>query len=165
MLLDAPDASDLWSSQPDTAVPAASNLPVPFPGGEAALRIPSTGRGAGSLARPAVFRVWMLRDVLGAHCSTALGHFLLIFILSTSLKTQLNNCAAHHERMEVSFYPPLFTTFLIVKKLLDIKIHLYFSSDSLKQRVIVESCWKQRLMLPHWHLSWQTLSALKINHR
>lgn len=51
-----------------------------------------------------------------------------------------------------------------VRKLLDIKIHLYFSSDSLKQRVIVESCWKQRLMLPHWHLSWQTLSALKINH-
>lgn len=72
-----------------------------------------------------------------------------------SLQMQFSSSAAHRGHMEASLYPPLSPAFLIDwGNCLAFVFQLRFIKT---ERVIVDSSWKQRLVLPHWHLSWQTL--------
>lgn len=105
----------------------SSKLPAPFPW----RRGSSMLRGVGSMAKPAMFRGGRHRDVLGAHSSIAPGHFLLIFIQPTPLKRSwaalLHTVAIWKYHSTPHFSQPFWQSE-------EIAWHLYFSSDSLKQR-------------------------------
>lgn len=132
-----------WCSDLGSRQPAAAACQHPFPGGAAVLRIPSRKPGQACQLQSLNASGWCLNS----HSAVALGHFLLIFILHRVKREvaplkQLNNSAAHREHMVI--LPPAFHN-LPDKEMLDVKINLSFRSDSLKQRVIVQGCWKQKL--------------------